>query len=79
MFFFEVKTRHSKNITDFPIEFSINEKKRRNLKKICQIYLIDRFGRTNPEWQVDAIFIKMNEAGEYKIDHLPNILWESYY
>lgn len=78
LFFCEVKTRNVKRETSFPIEFSINEKKRRNLKKICQLYL-DEGRITGKEWQVDAIFVKFNQDGEHEIEHMPNILWEEYY
>ena len=78
--FFEVKTRNVKHETNFPIGFSINEKKRRNLKKICQIYLNEKKRFTDTKWQVDAIFVKVDPANSsYKIEHLENILWEEYY
>jgi len=79
LFFFEVKTRHAKYSIDFPIEFSINEKKRKNLKRICELYLIGKQVPFNKKWQVDAIFIKVDDGGRYKIEHMENILWESYY
>src|SRR3989338_9940283 len=52
--FFEVKTRDLKHDLNFPIGFSINEKKRRNLKRICQLYLNDKKYPPSKEWQVDA-------------------------
>ena len=78
LIFIEVKTRRVKWQTNFPIEYSINAKKRLNLKRICNIYLNEKQCFTK-DWQVDAVFIKLNEAGEYSIDHLENILWEEYY
>ena len=78
--FVEVKTRDISHETSFPIGFSINNKKRKNLKRICQLYLIDKNCPQNQEWQVDAIFINVNrETGEQNIEHLENILWEQYY
>ena len=78
--FFEVKTRDVKHETLFPIQTSINEKKKRNLKKICQFYLMDKYGDQPKEWQVDAIFIEINkETGSKNVNHLENILWEEYY
>ena len=79
LFFFEVKTRHAKYSTDFPIEFSINEKKRINLKRICDLYLLGKQIHHSKKWQVDAIFVKVDDAGRYKIEHMENILWEKYY
>lgn len=77
--FFEVKTRSVKHETTFPIEFSINEKKKRNLKKICQLYLMQNKISPNVEWQIDAIFVKVDTIGQYRIEHLENILWQEYY
>lgn len=78
LYFFEVKTRDIKHETNFPIQLSINEKKRRNLRRICELYLIDKNLR-NKEWQVDGVFINVGYNGEYSIEHLENILWEKYY
>lgn len=80
LFFCEVKTRDVKHETNFPIQYSINEKKRRNLNKACQIYLADKRISPNKEWQVDAIFLNVDLIKNFhKIDHLENILWEEYY
>lgn len=79
LFFFEVKTRNLKHELNFPIGFSINNKKRRNLKRICQLYLVDK-KLSNKEWQVDAIFVKVDfDNKNHIIEHLENILWEKYY
>lgn len=78
--FFEVKTRDVKHETFFPPETSINEKKRRNLKKICQLYIMDKYRNNQVNWKVDAILISVDyRSGEYKIGHVENILWEEYY
>lgn len=79
LIFFEVKTRSIGHETNFPIEFSINHKKKKNLKRICQIYLNDKCGFTNKEWKVDALFVKVDHNNKFAIDHLENILWEEYY
>ncbi|MBI2640659.1 MAG: YraN family protein [Candidatus Sungbacteria bacterium] len=78
LFFFEVKTRDVKHETNFPIQLSINEKKRRNLRRICELYLIEK-NLEDKEWQADGIFIKVDNSENYKIEHLENILWEKYY
>lgn len=78
--FFEVKTRDLKHELNFPVGFSIDNKKRRNLKKICQLYLVDKRLSSNQEWQVDAIFVKVDFVNNSNlIEHLENILWEKYY
>lgn len=78
--FFEVKTRNAHHAATFPIELSINEKKRRNLKKICQLYLLHKDNYEKREWQVDAILINVDfDTNLRQIDHLENILWEEYY
>lgn len=80
LIFFEVKTRDAKHETSFPIGFSINERKRKNLKRICQLYLIERDIPQDREWQVDAIFVLVDlESNSHRIEHLKNILWEKYY
>ena len=80
LYFFEVKTRSVKHTTDFPIEYSINDKKRRNLNRICQIYLMEKKCHPDKKWQVDAIFIKIDEiSNNFVIERLENILWERYY
>jgi putative endonuclease len=80
LIFFEVKTRDIKHEGNFPIGFSINEKKRRNLKRICQIYITDKKIPLGKSWQVDAIFIKVDLSNDHhSIEHLENILWEKYY
>jgi len=77
--FFEVKTRNVSCETNFPIQFSINHKKKSNLKKICQVYLMNNKYLKNKEWQVDALFVMSNSENGFKIEHLENILWEKYY
>lgn len=77
--FFEVKTRSVKHEITFPIEFSINEKKKRNLNKICQLYLMQNKISQSIEWQIDAIFVKVDTNDQYRIEHLENILWQEYY
>jgi len=80
IFFFEVKTRDVKHETNFPVEFSINPKKKRNLKRICQMYLNNKGYSSEKEWQVDGIFIYMDIASNsHSVDRLENILWEKYY
>lgn len=76
--FFEVKTRNEKYISDFPIEYSIDKKKRRNLLKMCQLYLNEK-NVHDTNWQIDAIFVKANQDGIYSIEHVENILWRGYY
>ena len=78
--FFEVKTRNAYHADIYPIGFSIDEKKRRNLKKICQLYLINKDIYEKREWQVDAILIRVDfDSNKHQIEHLENILWEKYY
>ena len=80
LIFIEVKTRDAKHETNYPIGYSINEKKRRNLKRICQIYLADKRISPSKNWQVDAIFVLVNfKDDSHSIQHLENILWEAYY
>lgn len=78
--FIEVKTRDVKYERDYPMEFSISPKKRRNLKKICQIFMNEKGYSPEKEWQVDAIFVKVDFINNNRrIEQLENILWEKYY
>lgn len=80
IFFFEVKTRDVKHETNFSVEFSINPKKKRNLKRICQIFLNEKGYKPEKEWQVDAIFVKVDFVNNsHSVSQLENILWEKYY
>jgi putative endonuclease len=80
LIFFEVKTRNSKYEEGFPTQTSINSKKRRNLKRVCQLYLDDKKYSPDKEWQVDAVFVKVDFQNDFHtVEHLENILWERYY
>lgn len=80
--FFEVKTRTDvKRQTFYPIYSSIDPRKRRNLKKLCEMYLL-RHKEYSPDqdWQIDGLFIRFHEdTGLSDIEHLENIVWERYY
>lgn len=78
--FFEVKTRGGLYESNFPIQFSINGRKLKILRKICELYMINRGFGPDKEWQLDGIFINIGkEPDQSKIEHLENILWEKYY
>lgn len=80
LFFFEVKTRDAVHESNFPIQYSINNKKKRNLKRICHLYATAKRLPVDQEWQVDAIFVNVDfRLNSYQIEHLENILWEEYY
>ena len=71
IFFFEVKTRDVKYETNFPAEFSINPKKKRNLKRICQMYLNEKGYSAEKEWQVDGVFVRVDFVrNSHLISHL---------
>ena len=80
--FLEVKTRtHVKRQTSYPIYASIDPRKRRNLKKLCELYLL-RHKQYPPDqdWQIDGLFIHFYENENlWDIEHLENIVWEEYY
>lgn len=80
IFFFEVKTRDVKHEGNFPYWTSITPKKKRNLKRICKLYLMYKSFPFDKEWQVDTIFVKVDFYNNFhSIEHLENILWEEYY
>ncbi len=79
--FFEVKTRNNIYESAFPIQLSINKRKKRILRKICELYLLNKRGYEGKEWQLDGIFINSSreQKDKFRIEHLENILWEQYY
>ena len=80
LIFIEVKTRNVEHERNFPIGFSIDAKKRVNLRRICELYLIDKSYPHTTKWRVDAILIKVDrEKDLYIFEYLENILWERYY
>lgn len=79
LIFFEVKTRSAGYEESYPIEFSITQKKKRNLKRVCQIYLSENKYPSDTKWQIDSIFIIKEPTGDQKISHLENVVWEEYY
>ena len=78
--FCEVKTRDVAHEATFPIGFSIDTRKRKALRKACEIYLAES-GKDNANWRVDAVLISIDlETNQVKnIEHIENILWERYY
>ena len=81
IYFAEVKTRNSTYESKFPMQLSISPKKRKILRKTCEIYLMNNRKLADREWQLDGIFINGDYAkgDEKRIEHLENILWEKYY
>ena len=79
--FVEVKTRNSTYESNFPLQLSINQRKRRILRRICELYLLENKEHQSKAWQLDGVFINGDfEAGQKeRIEHLENILWERYY
>lgn len=81
LFFFEVKTRNSSYGSSFPLQLSINPRKRKILRKTCELYLMNNPKFEDKEWQLDGVFINGDfpEGHAARIEHLENILWEEYY
>ncbi len=78
--FCEVKTRDSKNSTDYLPEYSINRKKIKNLTKICETYLNDRKYNSDQKWRIDVLAISIDKiAKRAKINHIENAIWGQRY
>ncbi|MBI3442282.1 MAG: YraN family protein [Candidatus Sungbacteria bacterium] len=78
--FIEVKTRDGRYIHDFLPEQSVNRPKTRKLKRVCQVYLLEKHYGPNQEWQIDVIGISIDfEFKKARIGHLENAVWERQY
>lgn len=78
--FCEIKTRDSKNTTDFLPEYSIDYKKIRNLNKICETYLNERSFPENQQWRIDVIAVSIDKIDKKaKINHIENAIWDKGY
>ena len=74
--FFEVKTRDSKNISIYPAELSVNKSKQAKLRKICQIYLLEKKFPLEQEWQIDILAIALDRTTrKARIKHIPNAVF----
>lgn len=79
--FCEVKTRDSKNSTEFLPEYSINYKKIKNLNKICETYLQEKgLQNSDQQWRIDVISISIDQLDKKaKINHIENAIWGKKY
>ena len=79
LIFFEVKTRNKLYSLHYPTWTSITIRKRRSLRRICNIFIQNNKEYTDKDWRVDVLFIELDGRNVANIEHLENILWESYY
>jgi putative endonuclease len=78
--FIEVKTRDMKYVQHFLPEQSVNRSKARKIKKVCQVYLLEKHYSPNQEWKIDIIAISIDvESKKARIRHLENAIWEKQY
>ena len=78
--FIEVKTRNMKHAQNFLPEQSVNKLKIRKLKKICQVYLLEKRYNPNQEWRIDIIAISIDmESKKARVKHMENAVWEKQY
>jgi len=78
--FVEVKTRDMKHVHDFLPEQSVNTLKARKIKRVCQIYLLEKHYSPNQEWQIDIVAISIDvDTNKAIVKHMENALWERQY
>jgi len=80
IYFFEVKARKKKHLSNFLPEDSITYQKQKKLVKLAQIYLSKNppaGGSDNP-WQIDVLAIEIYRNGTFDIRHLENAVGDFY-
>jgi len=78
--FCEVKTRDLKNVEHFLPEYSIDARKIKKLKNMCEIYLTEKSYPASQQWQIDVISIAIDKnSKKAKIKHIENAIWEKIY
>ena len=78
--FIEVKTRDMKHVHNFLPEQSVNRSKTRKIKKVCQVYLLEKHYSPDQEWQIDIIAISIDiDAKKARVKHMENAVWEKQY
>ena len=78
--FIEVKTRDMKHAQHFLPEQSVNRSKARKIKRVCQVYLLEKHYSPNQEWQIDIIAISIAvDSKKARVHHLENAVWDRQY
>ncbi len=78
--FIEVKTRDRKHVYNFLPEQSVNRSKTHKIKKVCQVYLLEKHYRPDQEWQIDILAISIDmESKKARVRHMENAVWEKQY
>lgn len=78
--FCEVKTRDIKNTDLFLPESSVNYKKMKNLRKICETYLFENNYAEDQEWQIDILTITLDKSlHKARIKHIRNAVFDANY
>lgn len=78
--FVEVKARDMKHVHNFLPEQSVNKSKIQKLKKICQVYLLEKHYGPHQRWQIDIIAISIDfDTKKARVKHIENAVWEKQY
>ncbi len=78
--FFEVKTSDIWQTRDYLPEQRVNHKKSRKLRKICEVYLLEKKYPIDQEWQIDILSVILNPmSNKSEINHFENAIWEKRY
>ena len=77
IYFFEVKTRSSREGEAFLPEQSVNHAKQETLRKVCRMYLSENKYALSQQWQIDILAITLNKSTqEASVRHIENAVFE---
>ena len=78
--FCEVKTRKSYRDLYFRPEDNVDGRKMQKLRKICELYILEKRYPTNQRWRIDVISVAIDYfTQEVTIDHIEDAVWEKQY
>lgn len=78
--FCEVKTRKSYSQMYFLPEQNVDFKKMRKLRKICELYVLEKKISVSQKWRIDVISVLIDNFTEkVTINHIEDAVWEKQY
>lgn len=83
IYFFEVKARKKKHVSDFMPEDGITYQKQKKLIKLSQIWLaknlpVGRQVNKDISWQIDVLAVEIYRDGTFDVRHLENAVGDFY-
>lgn len=78
--FCEVKTRKSYKDLYFRPENNVDARKMQKLRKICEMYLLEKRYPSYQKWRIDVVSVSIDYFTQaVTIDHIEDAVWEKQY